>query len=126
MRTAIPNSVTNPTMLAIEITGATYAPPNPTSANALPATLPDSLQKIAAMMSLKATDVLLKLLSMGMPGVNINSTLDSETAKIKIVIVSAIGEKTNELTSPLYGADAYIDKPFEFEKLEKVIDKLFA
>jgi translation initiation factor IF-2 len=41
-----------------------------------------SLQKIAAMMSLKATDVLLKLLSMGMPGVNINSTLDSETAKI--------------------------------------------
>jgi hypothetical protein len=27
----------------------------------------------------------------------------------------------NEITSPLYGADAHIDKPFEFERLEKVI-----
>jgi translation initiation factor IF-2 len=33
-------------------------------------------------MSLKSTDVLMRLLSMGMPGVNINSTLDAETAKI--------------------------------------------
>jgi tRNA(Leu) C34 or U34 (ribose-2'-O)-methylase TrmL len=33
-------------------------------------------------MSVKATDVLMKLLSMGMTGVNINSTLDAETAKI--------------------------------------------
>ena len=40
------------------------------------------LQQLAAKMSLKATDVLLKLLSMGMTGVNINSTLDADTAKI--------------------------------------------
>ena len=49
---------------------------------------------------------------------------DPETQSIKIVMVTAIGEKTNSLTSPLYGADAFIDKPFEFEKLEKVIGDL--
>ncbi|AUX24712.1 translation initiation factor IF-2 [Sorangium cellulosum] len=41
-----------------------------------------SLQQLAAKMSLKATDVLMRLLSMGMTGVNINSTLDADTAKI--------------------------------------------
>ena len=49
---------------------------------------------------------------------------DPETQGIKIVMVTAIGEKTNELTSPLYGADAHVDKPFEFEKLEKIISDL--
>ncbi|NUP11227.1 MAG: translation initiation factor IF-2, partial [Polyangiaceae bacterium] len=41
-----------------------------------------SLQKLAAMMSLKVTDVLMKLLGMGMTGVNINSSIDADTAKI--------------------------------------------
>ncbi len=41
-----------------------------------------SLQQLAAKMSLKVTDVLMRLLSMGMTGVNINSTIDSDTAKI--------------------------------------------
>ncbi|HQP36863.1 MAG TPA: translation initiation factor IF-2, partial [Polyangiaceae bacterium] len=41
-----------------------------------------SLQTLAQRMSLKATEVLMKLLSMGMPGVNINSSLDADTAKL--------------------------------------------
>ena len=45
---------------------------------------------------------------------------------MKIVMVTAIGEKTNEITAPIYGADAHIDKPFEFEQLEKVIAGLLA
>ena len=40
------------------------------------------LQGLAQKMSLKATDVLMKLMQMGMGGVNINSTLDSDTAKL--------------------------------------------
>ncbi len=40
------------------------------------------LQALAQKMSLKATDVLMKLMTLGMGGVNINSTLDSDTAKI--------------------------------------------
>ena len=46
---------------------------------------------------------------------------DPSTKGIGIIVLTAIGEKMNELTSPLYGADAYIDKPFEFDKLEKTI-----
>jgi len=49
---------------------------------------------------------------------------DPETQDVKIVMVSAIGEKTNEITAPIYGADAHVDKPFEFEHLEKVIARL--
>ncbi|MBI4700792.1 MAG: translation initiation factor IF-2 [Deltaproteobacteria bacterium] len=41
-----------------------------------------SLQNLAAKMSLKATDVLMKLIGMGVAGVNINSTLDSDTANL--------------------------------------------
>src|SRR6266567_4768608 len=46
---------------------------------------------------------------------------DASTQSIGIIILTAIGEKMNEITSPLYGADEYIDKPFEFERLEKAI-----
>ncbi|MBI2892773.1 MAG: translation initiation factor IF-2 [Deltaproteobacteria bacterium] len=41
-----------------------------------------SLQTLAARMSLKATDVLMKLISLGQVGVHINSTLDAETAML--------------------------------------------
>jgi len=51
---------------------------------------------------------------------------DPTTHAVKIVMVSAIGEKTNEITAPIYGADAHVDKPFEFEHLERVIAKLLA
>ena len=39
-------------------------------------------------------------------------------------MVTAIGERMNAMTSPIAGADAHIDKPFEFERLEKVIKDL--
>jgi translation initiation factor IF-2 len=40
------------------------------------------LQGLAGRMGLKATEVLMKLMRLGMTGVNINSTLDADTAKI--------------------------------------------
>jgi CheY-like chemotaxis protein len=49
---------------------------------------------------------------------------DPATHAIKIVMVTAIGAQVNELTSPIYGADAHVDKPFEFEQLERVIGSL--
>jgi hypothetical protein len=39
-------------------------------------------------------------------------------------MLTAIGESVNEMTSPLYGADAHLDKPFEFEKLERTLQLL--
>ncbi len=40
------------------------------------------LQQLAARMGVKATELLMKLMRLGMTGVNINSTLDSDTSKI--------------------------------------------
>ena len=67
--------------------------------------------------------VLLDVMMPGKSGWEVARVLkqDPVTQKVKIMMVSAIGEKTNELTAPIYGADAHIDKPFEFEKLEKMI-----
>src|SRR3990172_514692 len=36
-----------------------------------------------------------------------------------VVMPTGIGERLNEMTSPLYGADDYLDKPFEFPDLER-------
>lgn len=38
-----------------------------------------------------------------------------------VVMLTGIGENLNEMTSPLYGADAYLDKPFEFSELDRKI-----
>lgn len=70
--------------------------------------------------------VLLDVMMPGKSGWEVARTLkqDPVTANVKIVMVTAIGEKTNEITAPIYGADAHVDKPFEFEHLERVIAKL--
>ena len=72
--------------------------------------------------------VLLDVMMPGKSGWEVARALkqDPVTQDVKIVMVSAIGEKTNEITAPIYGADAHVDKPFEFEKLEKVISGLVA
>jgi CheY-like chemotaxis protein len=72
--------------------------------------------------------VLLDVMMPGKSGWEVARALkqDPATQATKIVMVTAIGEKTNEITAPIYGADAHVDKPFEFEKLERVIGKLLA
>jgi DNA-binding response OmpR family regulator len=49
---------------------------------------------------------------------------DPVTESIKVVMLTAIGEQMNEMTSPLYGADAHFDKPFDFTELEAKIAQL--
>ena len=70
--------------------------------------------------------VLLDVMMPGKSGWEVARALkqDPATQGTKIVMVSAIGEKTNEITAPIYGADAHVDKPFEFDKLERVISGL--
>jgi len=72
--------------------------------------------------------VLLDVMMPGKSGWEVARALkqDPVTQDIKIVMVTAIGEHVNEITSPLYGADAHVDKPFEFDRLEKVIGQLIA
>jgi DNA-binding response OmpR family regulator len=70
--------------------------------------------------------VLLDVMMPGRNGWEVARALrhDPVTEKMRIVMLTAIGENVNEITSPLYGADAHIDKPFDFAVLEKTIAKL--
>ncbi|MBA2661611.1 MAG: response regulator [Bradymonadaceae bacterium] len=43
-----------------------------------------------------------------------------------ILMLTGIGPLNNELTSPLFGADDYIDKPFEFSELEFKVRKVLS
>src|SRR6186713_3339101 len=43
-----------------------------------------------------------------------------------VIMLTGIGENLNEMTSPLYGADTYLDKPFEFTELDQRIDDTLA
>lgn len=44
---------------------------------------------------------------------------DDELAGTAVVMLTGIGERLNEMTSPLYGADDYLDKPFDLADLER-------
>jgi CheY-like chemotaxis protein len=38
-----------------------------------------------------------------------------------VIMLTGIGQNLNEMTSPLYGADTHVDKPFEFSDLDEKI-----
>ncbi|MCL2725762.1 MAG: translation initiation factor IF-2 [Polyangiaceae bacterium] len=62
-----------------------------------------TLSGMAAKMSLKATELLMKLLGMGMTGVHINTTLDADTAKI---LASEFGWEVEDVAVSEEGAIA--------------------
>jgi DNA-binding response OmpR family regulator len=41
-----------------------------------------------------------------------------------VIMLTGIGERLNELTSPLYGADAHLDKPFELQALDAAVTRV--
>jgi DNA-binding response OmpR family regulator len=50
-----------------------------------------------------------------------------ETESLKdtgVIMLTGVGERMNEMTSPLYGADASLDKPFEFEALDELVTQV--
>ena len=51
---------------------------------------------------------------------------DVSLAHTGVVMLTGIGENLNMMTSPLYGADAYIDKPFEFDALDTKVRSALA
>ena len=70
--------------------------------------------------------ILLDVMMPGMSGWEVARKLkaDPKTEGIKIIMVTAIGTAVNDATSPLYGADGHIDKPFEFADLDEKIHGL--
>ena len=72
--------------------------------------------------------VLLDVMMPGMSGWEVCRAIreDESLGDTKVLMLTGIGERLNEMTSPLYGADAFVDKPFEFDDLDKKIDELVA
>jgi DNA-binding response OmpR family regulator len=48
----------------------------------------------------------------------------SELDGVRVLMLTAVGKQMNELTSPLFGADAYVDKPFELEMIDAKLTEL--
>jgi DNA-binding response OmpR family regulator len=86
----------------------------------------DGVQTLAAARERKPDVIVLDVMMPGKNGWEVARELrqDDATKHIGIVVLTAIGERMNEMTSPLYGADEYIDKPFEFADLERKISKV--
>lgn len=51
---------------------------------------------------------------------------EKEIARTGIIMLTGIGASLNEMTSPLYGADEYLDKPFNFSELIFKIKRMLA
>ena len=51
---------------------------------------------------------------------------DPDIAKTGVIMLTGIGANLNEMTSPLYGADEYLDKPFSFSELTFKIKRLLS
>src|SRR6476469_8054741 len=88
----------------------------------------DGLQTLSKAREFKPDLVLLDVMMPGKNGWEVAKELrsDDELSSIGIVMLTAIGERVNEMTSPLYGADAYVDKPFDFADLDKKIRAVLA
>ena len=83
----------------------------------------DGTQTLAIAREKKPDLIVLDVMMPGKNGWEVARELrhDDTTKDIGIVVLTAIGERMNEMTSPLYGADEFVDKPFEFADLEKKI-----
>jgi DNA-binding response OmpR family regulator len=88
----------------------------------------DGLQALAEAREKVPDLIVLDVMMPGKNGWEVAKELraDAKTKDISILVLTAIGEMMNDMNSPLYGADDYIDKPFEFSDLENRIAKLLA
>ena len=69
--------------------------------------------------------VVLDVMMPGMSGWEVCRKIreDVALAHTGVVMLTGIGENLNQMTSPLYGADAYIDKPFDFDELDRKVEQ---
>jgi DNA-binding response OmpR family regulator len=72
--------------------------------------------------------VVLDVMMPGMSGWEVCRKIrqDASLAHTGVLMLTGIGESLNETTSPLFGADEHIDKPFDFEKLDELIERVLA
>ncbi|WP_437671005.1 response regulator [Sorangium sp. So ce131] len=76
--------------------------------------------------------VILDVMMPGMSGWEICKRLKSDTsdgrpfASTGVIMLTGIGENLNEMTSPLFAADAWLNKPFDFADLDERVRETLA
>ncbi|WP_437731093.1 response regulator transcription factor [Sorangium sp. So ce1335] len=76
--------------------------------------------------------VILDVMMPGMSGWEICKRLKSDTsdgrpfAETGVIMLTGIGENLNEMTSPLFAADAWLNKPFDFADLDARVRETLA
>jgi DNA-binding response OmpR family regulator len=72
--------------------------------------------------------VVLDVMMPGMSGWEVCRKIrhDASLAHTGVLMLTGIGDSLNETTSPLFGADEYIDKPFDFEKLDELVGRVLS
>jgi DNA-binding response OmpR family regulator len=70
--------------------------------------------------------VVLDVMMPGMSGWEVCRAIreDEAMSGTGIIMLTGIGERLNEMTSPLYGADGFLDKPFELEQLSAKVREI--
>ncbi|MFT5354954.1 MAG: DNA-binding response OmpR family regulator [Polyangiales bacterium] len=75
----------------------------------------------------KPSLIILDVMMPGMSGWEVCRAIREDVAlkDTAVLMLTGIGERLNEMTSPLYGADAFVDKPFDLDNLtEKIAEVL--
>ena len=88
----------------------------------------DGEEALAALIEHRPDGAVLDVMMPGLTGWEVCKYVRSkpEMEPIAILMLTAIGKTTNELTAPLYGADAYLDKPFEIAELTATVQRILA
>ena len=72
--------------------------------------------------------VVLDVMMPGMSGWEVCRAIreDDSLEHTGVIMLTGIGERLNEMTSPLYGADGFLDKPFELDDLADKVREVLA
>src|SRR5690606_26138883 len=67
--------------------------------------------------------VVLDVMMPGMSGWEVCRAIreDDSLESTGVIMLTGIGERLNEMTAPLYGADEYLDKPVDLEELQSTM-----
>jgi DNA-binding response OmpR family regulator len=88
----------------------------------------DGEEALERILELKPAAVVLDVMMPGLTGWEICKYIRSHESLsgVGVLMLTAIGRTVNEMTSPLYGADAALDKPFDVSELVETMEKVLA
>jgi len=91
-------------------------------------TAADGLAALELIQAKRPDAVILDVMMPEMNGWEVLKKIRSDEAlkETPVMMLTGIGESLNEMTSPLYGADDHVDKPFNFSELLFKIRRLLA